>query len=107
MTTAARGITQLVLVLALIMTSVGCGTIRGVDASWPEPEFFPGVRTDINDVSEGGVGLLSVIDFPVSLVADIVLVPIHTFLYARAHLLTPPHDGTEFQLQKTEDFSID
>ena len=88
-------------------TASGCGTVRGLDASWPEPEFFPGVRTDFADISNGGVGMLSTIDVPLSLVADVVLVPVHAILYVRSQMLTPPHDGTQFELRKTEDYDID
>ena len=87
--------------------SSGCGTVRGLDASWPEPEFFPGVRTDFADISTGGVGLLSTVDVPLSLVADTALVPAHAVLYVRSKMLNPSHEGTQFQLRKTEDFDVD
>ena len=80
----------------------GCGSIRGIRDSWPEPEFYSGVRTDLQDISDGGIGYASGLDLPLSFVADPVFIPVHTVLYARQTLLTPRHDGTQFQLQKKE-----
>ena len=90
------------LVVLFGVVGSGCGTVRGLDESWPEPEFYLGVRTDCADIVTGGVGALSLVDLPLSLVADTILVPVHGVLWARSQLLTPPHDGTQFQLNKTE-----
>ena len=95
----AWSISGAILVLGFLS---GCGTIRGIGESWPEPEFYSGVRTDLHDISDGGVGYVSGLDLPLSFVADTVFVPVHAVLYARQTLLTPHHDGTQFQLQKKE-----
>ena len=75
---------------ALLLFSVpvlvgGCGTIAATRGSWPDPLFYGGTQFDVGNIvygSRSGLGhAFGVVDLPLSLVADTIILPLNIRLW--------------------------
>jgi uncharacterized protein YceK len=90
----------------------GCSTCITTNQAWPAPDFFAGVSTDVELVSErdesvhgeprGLTLAFAVIDFPFSLVADTLLIPVNLVLLARRENHRTSKTGDKGQPHQSE-----
>jgi len=63
----------------------GCGTIVSCKDSWPNPDFFGGTKYDAFEIAHGGhTGIerpMAILDLPLSLPADVIVLPANAAFY--------------------------